>query len=91
MNVVVDDQGEPLLMDFGCSSFVNESGHATSSPSDQLRGTPRHMAPEKMLPGSYPITLQSDIWSFAMLCIEVGYLFSIIFYPELIWSPGLHK
>lgn len=47
MNVVVDDQGEPLLMDFGCSSFVNESGHAISSPSDQLRGTPRHMPPEK--------------------------------------------
>ncbi|KIJ98334.1 hypothetical protein K443DRAFT_211262 [Laccaria amethystina LaAM-08-1] len=71
MNVVVDDQGEPLLMDFGCSSFMNESGHAISSLSDQLCGTPRHMPPEKMLPGAYPITLQSDIWSFAMLCIEV--------------------
>jgi len=71
MNVVVDDQGEPLLMDFGCSSLVNESGHAISASSDQLRGTPRHMPPEKMLPGSYPITIQSDIWSFAMLCIEV--------------------
>ena len=91
MNVVVDDQGEPLLMDFGCSSFVNESGRAISPPSDQLRGTPRHMAPEKMLPGSYPITLQSDIWSFAMLCIEVGLFFLLAFYVELIYYPGLYK
>ena len=61
MNVIVDDQGEPLLMEFGYSSFVNESGHTISSPSDQLHGTPQHMALEKMLPGSYPITLQSDV------------------------------
>ena len=57
--------------DFGLSVFDGEwSGEFGS----QRGGNPRWLAPELLLPGPYKRprpTFSSDIYSFAMVCIEV--------------------
>ena len=77
-NVLVDDDGRPLICDFGVSRIVEHSGFTT----DSLGGVTRYMAPELFGPededlGSAEffapiITKESDVYSFAMVGVEVG-------------------
>jgi len=77
-NVLVDDHGNPLICDFGRSRILEQSGFTTSFAS----GTTRYMAPElfgledadeESADYSAPVaTKPSDVYSFAMVGIEVG-------------------
>jgi serine/threonine protein kinase len=74
-NILIDDLGLPLLADFGLTVFADVTRQATTDHG----GTVRYMAPELLFPqhfgmSSYKRTTQTDIYSFACVCIEVGLL-----------------
>ncbi|KAJ7103766.1 kinase-like domain-containing protein [Mycena epipterygia] len=77
-NVLVDEHGTPCIGDFGISKIINSRGFTTASV-----GTPPYMAPElltaydkdwKECPST---TKSSDIYSFALLVLEV-YALSVV-------------
>ncbi|KAJ7030847.1 kinase-like domain-containing protein [Mycena alexandri] len=74
-NVLVDKNDRPCICDFGISRIINARGFTTSSV-----GTPPYMAPELFVvlgdvagvtfrPG--PTTLSSDVYSVALLILEI--------------------
>ncbi|KAL0056751.1 hypothetical protein AAF712_016638, partial [Marasmius tenuissimus] len=64
INILIDDEGHPLLTDFGLTFL-----HAAQRDPDSPAGTVRWMAPELM--GGADLTFASDIYSFGCVCIEV--------------------
>jgi serine/threonine protein kinase len=79
-NILMQDDGTPMLADFGLSRVVAEvsTGLTTSSS----RGSYRWMAPE--LFGGVEsqvvvlVTVASDVWAFGCLCVEVWMPYSRI-------------
>ncbi|KAJ6620014.1 kinase-like domain-containing protein [Mycena sp. CBHHK59/15] len=73
-NVLVDKRGAPCICDFGISKILNRSGFTTSSV-----GTAPYMAPELFFvldganqePVSPSTTKSSDVYSFALLVLEI--------------------
>ncbi|KAK1224258.1 hypothetical protein PQX77_012836 [Marasmius sp. AFHP31] len=65
VNILIDDEGHPLLTDFELTSF-----HGAKHDSDAPAGTMRWAAPELLWGGSDP-TFATDIYSFGLVCIEV--------------------
>ncbi|KAJ7366089.1 kinase-like domain-containing protein [Mycena albidolilacea] len=73
-NVLVDKRGVPCICDFGISKILNHRGYTTLSV-----GTVPYMAPELFLvigrdntSGGLPSTTkQSDVYSFALLALEI--------------------
>ncbi|KAG6865549.1 hypothetical protein C0991_001553 [Blastosporella zonata] len=71
MNVLVDDEGEPLLIDMGFS-MVLDSVTSTFSPASHLfTGNARWTPCEKICPTEFPLTLKADSFSFASFMLEV--------------------
>ncbi|KAJ7472602.1 kinase-like domain-containing protein [Mycena latifolia] len=73
-NVLVDKRGSPCICDFGISKIINHRGFTTSSV-----GTAPYMAPELFFvvdespqeEASPNTTTRSDIYSFALLVLEI--------------------
>jgi hypothetical protein len=69
----MDDKGGPLLVDFGCSLFMDVNTlEFFPSPHHKYSGSIRWMPGEKMCPGQHPLTLKADSYTFAYLCLEVS-------------------
>ncbi|KDQ06849.1 hypothetical protein BOTBODRAFT_39282 [Botryobasidium botryosum FD-172 SS1] len=71
-NVLITDDGEACLGDFGLSRFIESvsTGLTTTSP----LGTPRWMAPELFFPIKdevTPVTTEGDIYASGCLAIEI--------------------
>ena len=76
--MLVDDDGKPLICDFGRSRILEQSGFTTVFAG----GAARYMAPELFGPEDADIesansfvpiiTKRSDVYSFAMVGLEVG-------------------
>ncbi|KDQ52468.1 hypothetical protein JAAARDRAFT_476636 [Jaapia argillacea MUCL 33604] len=71
-NVLVNDNGIPLLADFGCSQLIDHFEFT------KLAISVRYTAPEVLLyepgtssEGGLPITFKSDIYGFAMTTLEI--------------------
>lgn len=58
-NVLLDEQGEPHLADFGLAAAVTGTGDLTSP--GQVAGTPGFLAPE-LLAGAEHASMQSDVY-----------------------------
>ena len=67
-NVLVDNAGHPLIMSLGSASFVGE-GNSAEDNQGGPGSTEQWAAPEILNGGAY--SEQGDIFSFAMLAIEV--------------------
>ncbi|KAF9460230.1 kinase-like domain-containing protein, partial [Collybia nuda] len=65
-NVLVDDKKRCLIADFGQSKLTSEVTHETPAPKHALRW----QAPEVMHNRSIP-TRKVDVYSFAMVCVEI--------------------
>lgn len=68
-NVLISDQGHPLLTDYGLSSLVNVSFSQTVSYSNS--NTLRWMAPETMKSENQEMTVKGDVWAFGMIALEL--------------------
>ncbi|KAJ7447945.1 kinase-like domain-containing protein [Mycena galericulata] len=85
-NVLVDKRGVPCICDFGISKILNRRWYTTLSV-----GTVPYMAPELFLVigrdnasgGLLSTTKQSDVYSFALLALEVLYFCPHVFIPSL--------
>lgn len=77
-NILISDNGEPLLSDFGLTSFVEMEDREVSETLAQA-GSLLWMSPE-LLQSHYPgrsVTKYSDIWAFSMTIIEVRNLLTL--------------
>ena len=83
-NILVNDEGEPCIADFGLSRV--EAIQTTLTGTSSTKGTFRWQAPELVFPdefgGNGKHTAASDIYAFGMTCLEVKHTFDMIFLPS---------
>ncbi|KAF8163016.1 ras guanine nucleotide exchange factor domain-containing protein [Crassisporium funariophilum] len=66
-NVLISKEGTARLCDFGLSKFLEDCGKGMTM-SNSIN--PRWFAPE-LLKQTGPVSTHSDVWSFAMTCLEI--------------------
>jgi formylglycine-generating enzyme required for sulfatase activity len=66
-NVLLDESGEPFLIDFGIAR-VEEGGKAKTGTGFSI-GTPQYMSPEQL--DAKPINLTTDIYSMGIMLFEL--------------------
>ena len=69
-NILVDDSGNALIADFGLA-MITQNPDSVLSISRQRGHTPQWTAPEILNDGMH--SKEADIFSFAMVMIEVGH------------------
>lgn len=72
-NVVIDDTGRAVVLDFGLSRPVpgheGPESEVTVTAAGELAGTPSHMAPEVLQGGRSDV--RSDVWGLGVLLFEL--------------------
>ena len=68
-NILLDDQGEPLVADFGLSKRSESEPDATAT--GQRLGTPAYMSPEQTRGEAKHVSAASDIWSMGVMLFEL--------------------
>ena len=78
------EDGTPMLADFGLSRVVMETstGWTTSSS----LGSYRWMAPELLAGPMKPVTVESDVWAFGCLCLEVRFEIYCFLQLHYLWE-----
>uniref|UniRef100_A0A0E0IXT2 Receptor-like serine/threonine-protein kinase n=1 Tax=Oryza nivara TaxID=4536 RepID=A0A0E0IXT2_ORYNI len=66
-NILLDEDMEPKITDFGLSKLLNRDG--SSSEMSRIRGTRGYMAPEWV--SSLPITEKVDVYSYGVVLLEL--------------------
>ena len=68
--MLVNDCGEAMLCDFGLSKLIAEdpSGLTTTK---SIKGSTRYLSPELVLEEDPQHTLESDVWAWGCLLLEV--------------------
>jgi WD40 repeat protein len=70
-NILVDDHGQPRIVDFGIARTTDAEAAATMTGTHQLVGTPSHMSPEQLRGGLRPVDRRSDVWSLGVVAYEL--------------------
>lgn len=81
-NVLVDDQGQAKIADFGLARIVDSQASTVGRTSLKGRGSIRWQAPELLDPKRFQgelcrTTKESDVYAFASVCLEVGHRSSL--------------
>ncbi|KIO16994.1 hypothetical protein M407DRAFT_85390, partial [Tulasnella calospora MUT 4182] len=73
-NVLVNEDLDAVLCDFGVSSFIQESEAPSGLDTSQsIKGSTRYMSPELFPKDGHPKhTLQSDVWAWGCTVFQVG-------------------
>ncbi|MGH8121539.1 MAG: serine/threonine-protein kinase, partial [Rudaea sp.] len=67
-NVLIDDNGNPHVADFGLARRLDDG---LAADSDEVSGTPSYMAPEQATAGARRITAATDIWGLGAILYEL--------------------
>jgi predicted Ser/Thr protein kinase len=70
LNVVLDERGEPILMDFGLARIVQHEGRRATREGDVL-GTPAYMAPEQVDGAIHDIGFHTDVYALGIVLYEL--------------------
>ena len=71
-NVLVDERGNPRVVDFGIARSLSRSSSQTTSTRSGFRGTLAYAAPEQLTAGSQTAAdTRSDVYSLALLVYEL--------------------
>ncbi|MGI9457806.1 MAG: serine/threonine-protein kinase [Aeoliella sp.] len=68
-NIMIDEAGEPFLMDFGLAK--REVGEITMTADGQILGTPAYMSPEQARGESHWTDRRTDIYSLGIMLFEM--------------------
>jgi serine/threonine protein kinase/tetratricopeptide (TPR) repeat protein len=68
-NILLDEQGEPHVTDFGLAKLAEDDSSLTLSAA--ILGTPDYMAPEQAAGGAKQITTAADIYSLGAILYEL--------------------
>lgn len=68
-NIMLDEQGEPHLTDFGLAK--RDVGELTMTADGQILGTPAYMSPEQAAGGAHHVDRRTDIYSFGVILFEL--------------------
>lgn len=68
-NIMIDEVGEPHLMDFGLAR--RESGETTMTIDGQVLGTPAYMSPEQAQGQSHLADRRSDVYSLGVILFQL--------------------
>ncbi|MEK6233584.1 MAG: serine/threonine protein kinase [Planctomycetales bacterium] len=69
-NIVIDADGEPILMDFGLARQL-DSKDPRLTPIDEVVGSPAYMSPEQARGDGSPIGPESDVFSLGVILYEL--------------------
>lgn len=69
-NVMLDDCGEPIVMDFGLARNLNTAENARLTQSGAILGTPAYMAPEQVQGDLAAIGPQTDVYALGVMMYQ---------------------
>ncbi|MCB9833850.1 MAG: tetratricopeptide repeat protein [Planctomycetes bacterium] len=68
-NIMITDEGEPILLDFGLASDDHDDAHSLTMTGD-LFGTPAYMSPEQIAGQRIHLDARSDVYSLGVTLYE---------------------
>jgi serine/threonine protein kinase len=68
-NILLDEQGEPLVSDFGLAKVPDAPADLTHP--GRVLGTPAYMSPEQTAGHSWKVSEASDIWALGVILYEL--------------------
>jgi len=72
INIIVDETGQPKILDFGVARATDVDMHATGNTrSGQLVGTPAYMSPEQALGDPLEVDTRTDVYSLGAILYEL--------------------
>lgn len=70
-NVLIDDQGNAKICDFGLVCILLDEGHTGVTTTTPFTGTERYLAPELLTESDPKPSTGSDVWALGCIGLEV--------------------